>query len=44
MVWLKKKLQELWFWLTTPYRKYKQRKEFKKRIEEMRKRDPFIYK
>jgi hypothetical protein len=27
-----------------PWRRYKQEKEFKKRLEEMRKRDPFIYK
>jgi len=31
-------------WLTTPYRKWKEHKEFKKRIEELKKRDPFIYK
>lgn len=31
-------------YLLTPYRKWKERREFKKRIEEMRKRDPFIYK
>ncbi len=30
--------------LTCPYRKYKENKEFKKRMEELRKRDPFIYK
>jgi len=27
-----------------PYRKYQERQEFKKRMEELRKRDPFIYK
>jgi hypothetical protein len=27
-----------------PYRKYLENKEYKKRIEQMRKRDPFIYK
>lgn len=27
-----------------PYRAYKRKQEFKKRIEELRKRDPFIYK
>lgn len=31
-------------WLLTPYRRWKERKEFKKRLEELRKRDPFIYK
>jgi hypothetical protein len=30
--------------LLTPIRKYKERKVFKKRLEELRKRDPFIYK
>lgn len=27
-----------------PWRWYKDRQQFKKRLEEMRKRDPFIYK
>lgn len=27
-----------------PYRRWKENKEFKKRIEELKKRDPFIYK
>jgi len=27
-----------------PWRKYQDHKAFKKRIEELRKRDPFIYK
>jgi len=31
-------------WLLTPYRKWKESREFKKRVEEMRKKDPFIYK
>jgi len=31
-------------WLLTPWRKWKEHKEFKKRLEELRKRDPFIYK
>lgn len=30
--------------LTWPWRTYKQRRAYKKRIEELRKRDPFIYK
>ena len=37
-------LKNLWYWICTPYRKYKEEKEFKKKIEEMRKKDPFIYK
>lgn len=31
-------------WLLTPWRKWKEHREFKKKIEELRKRDPFIYK
>lgn len=40
MVWLKR----IWQTLTWPYTKIKEEREFKKRIKEMRKRDPFIYK
>lgn len=40
MVWLKK----LKDWITYPYKKYKEHRQFKKRIEELKKRDPFIYK
>ena len=32
------------YWLLTPYRRWKERKAFKKRMAELRKRDPFIYK
>jgi hypothetical protein len=31
-------------WLLTPYRRWKEHKEFKRRLEELKKRDPFIYK
>jgi len=31
-------------WLLTPYRRWKENKEFNRRLEELRKRDPFIYK
>jgi len=31
-------------WLLTPYRMYKERQAFKKRLAELRQRDPFIYK
>ena len=31
-------------WLLTPFRKWKERREFKKRLKELRARDPFIYK
>ena len=30
--------------ITWPYRKWKQHREFKKKMEELKKRDPFIYK
>jgi hypothetical protein len=30
--------------ITYPYRKYMDNKRFKKRLEELRKQDPFIYK
>lgn len=31
-------------WLLTPFRKWKERQKFKKRLKELRARDPFIYK
>lgn len=31
-------------WILHPIRSYREHKEFKRRIEELRKRDPFIYK
>jgi hypothetical protein len=31
-------------WLFTPLIKFQERRRFKKRLEELRKRDPFIYK
>jgi len=40
MVWLK----DLWSKLIAPYKEYKEKKEFKKLREEMRKKDPFLYK
>jgi len=30
--------------LLTPWRRWQEHKKFKKRLEELRKRDPFIYK
>jgi len=30
--------------LLAPYRKYQQKRKLKKKIEELKKRDPFIYK
>jgi len=32
------------YWLLTPYRRWQDRQRYKKRLEELRKRDPFIYK
>jgi len=40
MVYLKK----IWAFITWPYIEYKEHRAFKKRMEELRKRDPFIYK
>lgn len=40
MVYLKK----FWEWLKTPYTKYKEEKEFKKKMKELQEKDPFIYK
>jgi len=37
-------LKQIWMWVKTPYSKYKEHRAFKKRIKELRKRDPFIYK
>jgi hypothetical protein len=31
-------------WLLTPYRRWQEHRHYKKRLEELRKRDPFIYK
>lgn len=33
----------VWRWIISPYTKYKKRKAVKKRIEELKKQDPFIY-
>jgi len=40
MVYLKK----IWDIVIWPYTWYKEHKRFKKRMEELRKKDPFIYK
>jgi hypothetical protein len=37
-------LKRVWEWVKTPYTKYKAKKELEKRIEELKKQDPFIYK
>jgi len=40
MVWLKKIKNAV----TWPYRKWREHREFKKRLKELREKDPFIYK
>jgi hypothetical protein len=37
-------MKRIIYWLMTPYRKYKEKKQFEARLAELRKRDPFIYK
>lgn len=37
-------IKKLWYYVSYPYQWYKERQRIKKRIEELRKRDPFIYK
>jgi hypothetical protein len=37
-------MKKIWYFLTYPYQWYKKRKMLNKRLEELRKRDPFIYK
>lgn len=36
--------KNLWYWLTYPYYWIIEEIEFRKRLKELRKRDPFIYK
>ena len=40
MVWLK----TIWSWITWPYRRIKEELYFRKKLKELRKKDPFIYK
>jgi hypothetical protein len=37
-------VQRIIDFVTWPWRRWKEHREFKKRLEELRKRDPFIYK
>jgi hypothetical protein len=37
-------VQKLINFITWPWRKWKEEREFKKRLKELRKKDPFIYK
>lgn len=43
MVWLKHKLLLLKFYASYPYHWIKDEIEFRKKIKELRKRDPYIY-
>lgn len=43
MVWLKKILQKIWYYITYPYNYVREEIEFRKRMKELRERDPFIY-
>ena len=36
--------KKVWYWISYPYYQYKEKQKMKKRLEELRKRDPFIYK
>lgn len=37
-------VQRIKDFITWPWRKYKENREFKKRLKELKERDPFIYK
>jgi hypothetical protein len=41
---LEKKMKNIIEFLLWPYRRLQDHRQFKKRLEELRKRDPFIYK
>jgi hypothetical protein len=41
---IKKILKKIWDIIAWPYRKVKEEIKFRKRMKELRKRDPFIYK
>ena len=41
---IKHLLRKIADFLKTPYIKYKREKEYRKRLKELQKRDPFIYK
>ncbi len=39
-----KMFKKIWYWISYPFYQYKEKQRMKKRLEELRKRDPFIYK
>lgn len=43
MVWLKKIFSKIQYYITYPYFWIKEEIEFRKRLKELRKQDPFIY-
>jgi len=44
MVYIKKVLRKIWEIISYPYIRVRDEIRFKKRLKELRKRDPFIYK
>jgi hypothetical protein len=44
MVYIKKILKAIWNIFTWPYYRVKEEIAFRKRVKEMKKKDPFIYK
>lgn len=44
MVHIKKILKKIWQIITWPYRKIREEIKFRKRLKELREKDPFIYK
>lgn len=41
---IKKIWEKIVYWVTYPYKQYKAKKELEKKLEELKKQDPFIYK
>jgi hypothetical protein len=41
---IKKILKKIWSWITWPYYKIKEEITYRRKIKELKKRDPFIYK
>ena len=37
-------LKNIWFYITLPYRKYKNKQRIKRRLQELQDNDPYIYK
>jgi hypothetical protein len=44
MVYIKQALTKIWDVIAWPYRKIAEERRFRKRMKELRERDPFIYK